>query len=263
MTLVVKTRRLKSIIKDCESTVIAFSGGVDSSLLCAVAHEVLGKRAVAVTATSETYPPGELALAKSLAKKIGIRLLVIKTDELKRPDFYKNPVERCYYCKRELLRRLDNVRKKLGFQHVVDGTNFEDRSDIRPGLKAVRELRVISPLAEAGLKKAEVRKLAAKYGLPNAEKPANPCLASRIPFGQKITKEKLTRIARSEAFILSLGFKVVRVRDLGDKARVEVGKDELLMVKRLEPKIVAFLKKRSYKEVEVDKKGYRSGGANF
>jgi uncharacterized protein len=263
MTLAAKLQRLKSKIWDCESAVIAFSGGVDSSLLCAVAHEVLGDRAVAVTATSQTYPPGELVLARAIAKKIGIRLLVIKTAELRDPKFYKNPIERCYHCKRELLQRLDGVRGELGFRCLLDGTNFEDRSDFRPGLRAVKELGVVSPLAEAGLRKAEVRKLAAGYGLPNADKPANPCLASRIPFGERITKGKLRRIASSEAFVLSLGFRVVRVRDLGDSARVEVGRDELPKARELEPRIAAGLRKRGYKSAEVDEKGYRSGGANL
>lgn len=258
-----KLRKLKSVVKACESAVIAFSGGVDSSVVCAVSKEVLGDHVVAVTAVSQTYPPGELENAKSMARAIGIKLYVIKTDELKNPDFYKNPKERCYYCKRELLKRLDEIRFKLGFKNIFDGTNRGDLSDFRPGLRALREFGVISPLAEAGLTKKEVRKLAARYGLPNAEKPANPCLASRIPFGQEITAEKLKRIAGGEKILRSLGFRVVRVRDHGTLARIEVGKEELPRAIVLEKRIISALKKLSYKSVEIDRRGYRTGGANL
>ncbi len=263
MSLDSKLKRLKTKVKGSESAVIAFSGGVDSSLVCMVSHEVLGDRAVAATATSQTYPPGELAAAKAIAKKIGIELIVIKTDELKNPNFSKNPSVRCYYCKRELLQRLERIRKRLRFKHIFDGTNRDDRSDFRPGLRAVEEFNVVSPLAEAGLTKAEVRKLAFKYGLPNADKPANPCLASRIPFGQKITLKKLKRIALAEAFIRSLGFRVVRVRDYGTAARIEVGGDELSRAKELEDKIFSALKKIGYAKIELDERGYQSGGANI
>jgi pyridinium-3,5-biscarboxylic acid mononucleotide sulfurtransferase len=263
MSLDIKLRKLKSVIRASESAVIAFSGGVDSSLVCAVSHEVLASRAVAVTAVSQTYPPGELALARSIAKKIGMRMVVIRTDELRNPEFYTNPRERCYYCKHDLLQRLDDFRIRLGFKHIFDGTNFDDISDYRPGLRAVKEFGVFSPLAEARLRKIEIRKLASKYGLPNSERPANPCLASRIPFGQRITKKKLMRIAKGEAFIRSLGFNVVRVRDLGDSARVEIGKGELPKARKVGSKIVAALKRQGYKDVAIDAKGYRSGGANL
>ncbi|MEM3420930.1 MAG: ATP-dependent sacrificial sulfur transferase LarE [Candidatus Hadarchaeum sp.] len=263
MSIENKEQRLKSCIKACESAVIAFSGGVDSSLVCAVSHEVLGDRAVAITAISPTYPPGELESARSVAKWIGIRLLVIKTNELKNPEFCRNPPERCYHCKRELLERLEKIRKKLGFKHIFDGTNRDDHRDYRPGLRALREFGVISPLAEAGLTKNEVRKLALRYGLPNAEKPASPCLASRIPFGQEITAEKLKRIARGEEFLRSLGFRVVRVRDHGNWARVEVGKEELDRAKELEERIISALKAMGYPTVAIDRGGYRMGGANL
>lgn len=263
MLLDSKLKKLQSKIRASESAVIAFSGGVDSSLMCAVSQEVLGNRAVAVTAVSQTYPPGELKAAKTIAKKIGIKLIVIKTDELKNPNFSANPSERCYYCKRELLQRLDDIRERRGFRHIFDGTNVDDRSDFRPGLRAVREFGVFSPLAEAGLKKTEIRKLAVRYSLPNAEKQANPCLASRIPFGQRITREKLMRIAKGEAFVRSLGFSVVRVRDHGNVVRVEVGRSELDRAKTLEPKIASALKRLGYERVEIDKRGYKIGGANF
>ena len=263
MSLDEKLQHLKSIIRGCESAAIAFSGGVDSSLVCAVAHEVLGEQAVAVTAISQTYPPGEVEWAKKAVKHIGIKHITVITNELKDPNFAANPPERCYYCKGELLRKLDEVRRELGFKKIFDGTNFDDFSDYRPGIRALREFGVISPLAEAGLTKEEVRELAVNYRLPNADKPANPCLASRVPFGQEISTQKLGRIARGEEFIRSLGFRVVRVRDHDELARVEVGKDELPRARELENEIVGALKRFGYESAEVDPRGYRAGGANL
>ena len=263
MSLDEKLQHLKSIIRGCDSAVIAFSGGVDSSLVCAVAHEVLDDQAVAVTAISQTYPPGEVEWAKKAAEHIGIKHITIITNELENSNFAANPPERCYYCKCELLRKLDEIRSKFGFEKIFDGTNFDDFSDYRPGLRALREFGVVSPLAEAGLTKEEVRELAINYGLPNADKPANPCLASRVPFGQEISPQKLERIARGEEFIHSLGFRVVRVRDHGELARVEVSKKELPRARELENEIVETLKGFGYESVEVDPRGYRAGGANL
>lgn len=262
MSLDEKLDRLKSIISGCESAVIAFSGGVDSSLVCAVAHEVLGDRAVAVTAVSPTYPPGEIDVARKVAERVGIRHLTIETRELHDPKFASNPVDRCYFCKGELLGKLDEVRKKLGFRKILDGTNHDDLSDFRPGSRALGEFGVVSPLALAGLGKEEVRQLAADYGLPNADKPANPCLASRIPFGNRVTPERLERIARAEDFLRSLKFRVVRVRDHGDLARVELGKSELERAFKLGDEIVENLKRLGYRFVTIDLEGYRSGSLN-
>jgi uncharacterized protein len=258
-----KLQHLKSIIRDCDGAVIAFSGGVDSSLVCAVAHELLGERTIAVTAISQTYPPVEVEWAKKAARHIGIKHMTIVTNELEDPNFAANPPERCYYCKSELLRKLDGIRKELGFEKIFDGTNFDDFSDYRPGIRALREFGVRSPLAEAGLTKEEVRELAAEYGLPNADKPANPCLASRIPFGQEITLEKLKRIAKGEQFLRSLGFRVVRVRDHGELARVEVGEEELSRARKLEVEIVKALRGFGYPSAVLDTRGYRMGGANL
>jgi len=257
-----KLSHMKSVIGECGSAVIAFSGGVDSSVVCAVAHEVLGNNVVAVTAVSPTYPPGEIEVAKKVAERIGIKHIIITTNELRDKNFTKNPAERCYYCKSELLRKLDGVRKKSRFEKIFDGTNSDDFFDFRPGLRAVKEFSVLSPLALAGMTKEDVRKLALRLGLPNADKPANPCLASRIPFGQKIMRRKLQRIAKGEEFLQFLGFRVVRVRDYGDLAKVEVEKDELKKARKLEGKICAALKKLGYARVEIDPRGYRMGGAN-
>jgi uncharacterized protein len=258
-----KLSRMKSVIGECSSAVIAFSGGVDSSVVCAIANEVLGENVVAVTAVSPTYPPGEIEVAKKVAEQIGIKHKIITTNELEDKNFTKNPAERCYYCKSELLRKLDGVRKKLKIEKIFDGTNRDDFLDFRPGLRAIEEFNVLSPLAFAGMTKDDVRKLAARLGLPNADKPADPCLASRIPFGQKIMRRKLQRIAKGEEFLRSLGFRVVRVRHHGDLAKVEVGKDELKKAKKLERKIVAALKKIGYARVEIDPRGYRLGGSNL
>jgi uncharacterized protein len=231
-------------------------------VVCAVAHEVLGNNVVAVTAVSPTYPPGEIEVAKKVAGQIGIEHKIITTNELEDKNFTKNPAERCYYCKSELLGKLDGVRKKLRFEKIFDGTNSDDFLDFRPGLRAVNEFKVTSPLALAGMTKEDVRELAVRLGLHNADKPANPCLASRIPFGQKITRRKLRRIAKSEEFMRSLGFRIVRVRDHGDFARVEVGKNELPKARKLEGKIITALKKFCYARAELDPRGYRMGGAN-
>jgi len=262
MSLAKKMEHLKSIITGCESAVIAFSGGVDSSLVCAVAHEVLGERVVAVTAVSHTYPPGEIDVAKEVAKRIGIKHMIIETGELDDPRFIANPIDRCYFCKGELLGKLDDVRKKFGFKKILDGTNHDDLSDFRPGYRALEELGVISPLALAGISKEEVRQLAAEYSLPNFDKPANPCLASRIPFGCKITQESLERIAKAEGFIHSLGFRVVRVRDHGDLASIEVAKSELEKAFRLKNEMEKNLMRLGYRFVTLDLEGYRSGSLN-
>lgn len=262
MDLEGKIERLESIIRQCQSAVIAFSGGVDSSVVCAAAHKVLGNMAVAVTAVSSTYQPEELEVARSVAERIGIRHLTIATDELEDENFASNPPDRCYYCKGELFGKLDGIRRELGFRHILDGTNHEDLSDYRPGLRAAGEFKVVSPLALAGMTKEDARRAALAYGLPNADKPANPCLVSRIPYGARISPEKLNRIAEAERFIRSLGFKVVRLRDHGDLARIEVGKDELELAFKLRAEIVEGIKKLGYKFVTLDLEGYRSGSLN-
>lgn len=262
MSMAKKTELLKSIIAGCESAVVAFSGGVDSSLVCAVAHEVLGERVIAVTAVSHTYPPDEIDVAKEVANRIGIKHTIIHTDELDDPKFVANPIDRCYLCKGELLGKLEEIRQKFGFKNILDGTNHDDLSDFRPGFRALEEFGVISPLALSGIGKEEVRQLAAKYDLPNFDKPANPCLASRIPFGCPITQESLERIAKAEKFVKSLGFRIVRVRDHGDLASIEVEKSELKKAFKLKNDMEKNLKGLGYRFVTLDLEGYRSGSLN-
>jgi uncharacterized protein len=248
---------VKNTIRECESAVIAFSGGVDSSLVCLIARHVLGDSAVAVTVTSPIISSTDIRISELVAGHIGIEHICTAIDLLEDERFFSNPPDRCYYCKHRVFEKLDAIRKRLKFKKLMDGTNFDDLSKSRPGLKALEEFDVVSPLALSKLGKKEVRKLAAEVGLPNAELPSNTCFATRIPFGQPITRKKLKRISKSEEFIHSLGFKVVRVRDLDDKAKVEVGRGELESAKKLEKKIVSGLKDRGYKEVCLDQEGYR------
>lgn len=201
-----KLEKLKKIIKELESAVIAFSGGCDSSFLAKVAYDILGNRAIAVTADSELYPEVEVKNAKKTAREIGINHEVISSEELEIPEFSKNSPYRCYYCKRELFSRLIEIARGRSFSYVLDGSNFDDLGDYRPGMKAGEELKIRSPLREAELTKNEIRQLSRKFGLYTADKPAMACLASRFPYGTRIRKEDLKRVEKSEQFLHDLGF---------------------------------------------------------
>lgn len=260
-----KYEKLKMFIRETgkNGAVIAFSGGIDSSTLAAVSHNLLGAKTVAVTATSPTYTPEELEEAKSTAKEIGIRLIIVKTDELLDENFARNPENRCYYCKKELLKRLLEKADELGLEAVFEGTNFSDLSDHRPGFKAIKEMqRVYSPWVEAGFTKDEIRSVARKIGLSVNDKPANACLASRIPFNERITREKLARIGKAEQVIRELtGIRQVRVRDHNGLARIEVKKEERKSLCDAEvlDEIANKLKKLGFKFVTIDAEGYRTG----
>jgi len=243
--------------------VIAFSGGVDSSTLAAVSHSVLGEKVVAVTAESPTYTPEELDEAKNVAKEIGIKLYVVETDELSNEDFSKNPENRCYYCKKELLKRLKKVANDLGFKAVFEGTNFSDLTGHRPGFKVVKEMEnVYSPWVDTRFTKEEIRAIARKIGLSVQNKPPLACLASRIPYNERITAEKLERIGKAEQIVKKItGVQQLRVRDHNGLARIEVGRDERKLFCHVEilDRILADLKRIGFKYVTLDLEGYRTG----
>jgi uncharacterized protein len=256
---------LKRFIEDKgkDGAVIAFSGGVDSATLAAVSHSILGNKAVAVTAESPTYTPEELEEAKKVAAEIGIKLIVVETDELSDEKFSRNPENRCYYCKKALLMRLKKVAETLGFKTVFEGTNFSDLTMHRPGFRAVKETEnVYSPWVETEFTKEEIRSVAKRFGLSVENKPALACLASRIPYHERITAEKLNRIGKAEQIVRKItGAQQLRVRDHNGLARIEVGKDERALLCNVEilDKIAAELKRLGFKYVTVDVEGYRTG----
>lgn len=265
MSLEEKYERLRRFIfeKGKDGVVIAFSGGVDSSTLTAVCREVLGDKAVAVTAVSPTYPQEEIEEAKKIARDIGVRHIIVETNELLDENFVRNPEDRCYYCKRELFICLRSVAEELGFKAIFEGTNFSDLSGHRPGFRAVEEMEnVYSPWAENGFTKEEIRMIAKRMGLSVSDKPPLACLASRIPFGERITAERLIRVERAEQIIRKItGVRLLRVRDHNGLARIEIGRDErrLLFDAGIMDRVAAELRKLGFKYVTMDLEGYRTG----
>jgi len=260
-----KMRKLKEILKNMGSVVIAFSGGVDSSFLLKVARDTLPKENIlAVTAVSETYTSSELKQAKRFSKKLGTRHKIIFRDELNDRNFTKNPVDRCYYCKKELFVKLDKIAKKNGFNYILDASNADDMRDYRPGSKAKKEFGVRSPLIEAGFTKDDIRRYSQKFGLETAGSPSMACLASRFPYGQKINKDSLKRIEEAEVFIKKSGVRQVRVRYHNNIARIEVEKKDIkrFLSAKFCDRITKRLKKLGFKYVTLDLEGYRSGSLN-
>lgn len=257
-----KIEKLKSILKRLKSIVVAYSGGVDSTFLLKMALDALGRdNVLAVTARSETYPASEYRDACKFAKAIGARHITISTRELAIKNFKANPINRCYYCKDELFRKLKSLAKKYKLNYVVDGANADDLKDTRFGMQAARELGVKSPLLEAGIGKNLIREISKSMGLETWQKPSFACLASRFPFHDNITKTDLARIDKAESFLRRLGFKQVRVRLHKDIARLEFYKDDFrkILDDNIRNRITRRLKKLGFKYISLDLEGYRTG----
>ncbi len=264
MTLQQKHEKLKSLFREMGSVAVAYSGGVDSALVLAVAHSVLNGNTLAVTGNSASLAQRELTAATEFAATLGVEHCVIDTEEVATPKYAANPVNRCYYCKSELYSKLREVADQHRLKHIVNGTNVDDLGDHRPGLVSAREAGVRSPLCEAGMTKQDVRDLARQLGLSVWDKPAMPCLSSRIPYEQAVTPEKLAMVEQAEDFLIALGFRQMRVRHFGESARIELPQEDLPRFYKenlFEPVHKRFLE-IGFKQVTVDPEGFRSGRLN-
>ncbi len=261
MSLHKKFQKLSSILSKQPGVVVALSGGVDSTLLLKLAKGALPDRVIAVTAASPIHPRSELNFAQQIAKKLGVKHIIYQSGELDRKRFTSNPRNRCYYCKRALFGQLKKIADQYGYT-VIEGSNASDLTEDRPGLRALRALRIVSPFIDAGVHKHEIRKLARKYGLPNWDKPPMACLATRVPFGRKITKRLLQRIESAEQYLKKLKVTQVRVRDHDPIARIEVISDDVGIVLTHRSKITDYFHRLGYKYVTLDLNGYRPGSLN-
>lgn len=260
-----KLKKLENILCNLKSVVVAYSGGVDSTFLLYITKKVLGKNVIAVIATSSTYTTEELLLARKIAKKIKVKFKVIKTNELQDKNFIKNPTNRCYFCKKELFSKLKEIKDKEKFENIVDGTNYDDKFDFRPGNLAKKEFGVISPLFDAKLTKEEIRYFSKKFKLTIHNKPSSACLASRFQYGEKITREKLKNIYRAERYLKKYKFNQVRVRLHNNNIiRIEVKNEDIdrFLKNNLREKCVREFKKIGFTYITLDLQGYRTGSMN-
>ncbi|WP_071188061.1 ATP-dependent sacrificial sulfur transferase LarE [Trichormus sp. NMC-1] len=264
MTLTEKLEQLKALFTEMEQALIAYSGGVDSTLVAKIAYDVLGDRALAVTAVSPSLLPEELEDAKIQAATIGIHHQIVQTHEMENPNYTSNPVNRCYFCKSELHDTLKPLALELGYPYVVDGVNADDLHDYRPGIQAAKERGARSPLAEISVTKAEVRQLSQQLGLPWWDKPAQPCLSSRFPYGEEITIAKLQRVGRAEIYLRKLGWENLRVRSADDIARIELPPEKIkdFVLTTDLPTLVSAFQNLGFIYVTLDLEGYRSGKLN-
>jgi pyridinium-3,5-biscarboxylic acid mononucleotide sulfurtransferase len=264
MSSIDKLKQLKELFREMDQALIAYSGGVDSTLVAKIAYDVLGDRALAVTAVSPSLLPEELEDARIQAATIGISHKIVQTKEMDNPNYTSNPVNRCYFCKSELHDTLKPLALELGYPYVVDGVNADDLHDYRPGIQAAKERGARSPLAEISVTKAEVRQISQQLDLPWWDKPAQPCLSSRFPYGEEITIAKLQRVGRAEIYLRSLGWQNLRVRSEGDTARIELSPDKIKdFVSNTDlPTLVSAFQTWGFIYVTLDLEGYRSGKLN-
>lgn len=263
--LMLKKDALFNILNGLDSLMVAYSGGLDSSFLLCCAHQVLGDNVIAVTAISPSYPERERKSAIAFTKKMGVRHEIIESDELSIPEYSQNSPLRCYYCKKELLSKLKELAERLHVDHIAHGANMDDIKDFRPGMKAAQEQGILAPLMEANLYKKDIMKLSKEMGLDIWDKPSSACLASRIPYGEPITTEKLKRVEKAEDFLIKNGFRQCRVRHHGRIARIELEEEHIPLLakdKKLKDKIVDYLRGLGFRYIALDLIGYQTGSMN-